>query len=66
MEPRLVSVRCYDFITQYPALSAEILAAGGDESNTGEICLVAGVEYSWPCQIEGLEKSTTGSSASQN
>lgn len=49
-----------------PHSPAEISAAGGDESKLpAKSVWWQGVEYSaWPYQIEGLEKSTSGSSAS--
>ncbi|WP_437888347.1 phage minor tail protein L [Phytobacter sp. V91] len=45
--------------------SAEITAAGGDESKLpAKSIWWQGREYkAWPCQIEGLEKSTSGSGA---
>ena len=48
-----------------PHTEAEISAAGGDESKLpAKSIWWQGVEYSaWPCQIDGLEKSTSGSSA---
>ena len=48
-----------------PHTEAEITAAGGDESKLpAKSIWWQGVEYSaWPCQIDGLEKSTTGSGA---
>jgi phage-related protein len=48
-----------------PHTEAEISAAGGDESKLpAKSIWWQGVEYSaWPCQIDGLEKSTTGSGA---
>ena len=44
---------------------AEITAAGGDESTLpAKSIWWQGNEYkAWPCQINGLEKSTTGSGA---
>lgn len=48
-----------------PHSEAEILAAGGDESKLpAKSIWWQGDEYkAWPCQIEGLEKSTGGESA---
>lgn len=44
---------------------AEIVAAGGDENNLpAKSIWWQGEEYkAWPCQIEGIEASTSGSSA---
>lgn len=48
-----------------PHTEQEILAAGGDESKLpAKSIWWQGEEYSaWPCQIEGIEASTDGSSA---
>lgn len=48
-----------------PHTEAEILAAGGDEAKLpAKSIWWQGNEYSaWPCQIEGIESSTSGSSA---
>jgi lambda family phage minor tail protein L len=48
-----------------PHTEAEITAAGGDESKLpAKSIWWQGNEYkAWPCQIDGLEKSTTGSGA---
>lgn len=48
-----------------PHTEAEILAAGGDESKLpAKSIWWQGREYkAWPCQIEGIEASTSGSSA---
>ncbi|MCZ4058224.1 phage minor tail protein L [Pantoea sp. LMR881] len=48
-----------------PHSEAEIIAAGGDESKLpAKSIWWQGEEYSaWPCKIEGMETSTTGSSA---
>ena len=48
-----------------PHSEAEILAAGGDESKlAAKSVWWQGQEYkAWPCQIEGIEKSTGGESA---
>ena len=48
-----------------PHTEAEIVAAGSDESKLpAKIIWWQGQEYkAWPCQIEGLEASTSGSSA---
>ena len=48
-----------------PHTEAEIIEAGGDESKLpAKSIWWQGVEYAaWPCQIEGIESSTTGSSA---
>ncbi|MNZ98364.1 Phage minor tail protein L [compost metagenome] len=48
-----------------PHTEQEILAAGGDESRLpAKSIWWQGEEYSaWPCQIEGIEASTDGSSA---
>ena len=48
-----------------PHTEAEIIAAGGDETKLpAKSIWWQGNEYSaWPCQIEGIESSTTGSSA---
>ncbi|MQJ26609.1 phage minor tail protein L, partial [Escherichia coli] len=44
---------------------AEIIAAGGDENKLpAKSIWWQGEEYkAWPCQIEGIEASTSGSSA---
>ncbi|STS10769.1 phage minor tail protein L [Ewingella americana] len=51
-----------------PHSEPEILAAGGDESKLAAKSIWwQGNEYSaWPCQIEGIETSTSGSSAQQS
>lgn len=48
-----------------PHTEAEIVAAGGDESKLpAKSIWWQGQEYkAWPCQIEGIEASTSGSSA---
>ncbi len=48
-----------------PHTEVEILAAGGDESKLpAKSIWWQGQEYkAWPCQIEGIEASTSGSSA---
>lgn len=48
-----------------PHTEAEIVAAGGDESKLAAKSIWwQGQEYkAWPCQIEGIEASTSGSSA---
>lgn len=48
-----------------PHTEAEILAAGGDESKLpAKSVWWQGEEYkAWPCQIEGMESSTSGSGA---
>ncbi len=48
-----------------PHTEAEILAAGGDESKLpAKSIWWQGREYkAWPCQIEGIETSTSGSAA---
>ena len=48
-----------------PHTEAEIVAAGGDESKLAAKSIWwQGQEYkAWPCQIEGIEASTNGSSA---
>ncbi|WP_312466541.1 phage minor tail protein L [Atlantibacter hermannii] len=48
-----------------PHSEAEILAAGGDESKLAAKSIWwQGQEYkAWPCEIEGIEKSTGGESA---
>ncbi|WP_312582997.1 phage minor tail protein L [Atlantibacter hermannii] len=48
-----------------PYTEAELVAAGGDESKLpAKSIWWQGQEYkAWPCQIEGLEASTSGSSA---
>lgn len=48
-----------------PHTEAEILAAGGDESKLpAKSIWWQGREYkAWPCQIEGVESSTSGSTA---
>ncbi|MDU7199823.1 MAG: phage minor tail protein L [Enterobacteriaceae bacterium] len=48
-----------------PHTEAEITAAGGDESKlpAKSIWWQANEYKAWPCQIEGIETSTTGSSA---
>ncbi|WP_312384255.1 phage minor tail protein L [Atlantibacter subterraneus] len=48
-----------------PHTEAEIVAAGGDESKLpAKSIWWQGEEYkAWPCQIEGIEASTSGSSA---
>ena len=48
-----------------PHTEAEIIAAGGDESKLpAKSVWWQGKEYSaWPCKIDGIESSTTGSSA---
>lgn len=49
----------------FPHTEAEIVAAGGDESKLpAKSIWWQGQEYkAWPCQIEGIEASTSGSSA---
>ncbi|MBU9815502.1 phage minor tail protein L [Rahnella sp. C60] len=48
-----------------PHTESEIIAAGGDETKLpAKSIWWQGIEYSaWPCQIEGIEASTAGSSA---
>ncbi|EJL90212.1 phage minor tail protein L [Pantoea sp. GM01] len=48
-----------------PHTEAEIIAAGGDETKLpAKSIWWQGAEYkAWPCKIEGMESSTTGSSA---
>ncbi|MDW2745151.1 phage minor tail protein L [Atlantibacter subterraneus] len=48
-----------------PYTEAELVAAGGDESKLpAKSIWWQGQEYkAWPCQIEGIESSTSGSSA---
>ncbi|EMA9641323.1 phage minor tail protein L, partial [Klebsiella pneumoniae] len=48
-----------------PHTSAEILAAGGDlDKLPAKSIWWQGREYkAWPCEIEGIESSTTGSDA---
>ncbi|MFK9969846.1 phage minor tail protein L [Klebsiella pneumoniae] len=48
-----------------PHTEAEILAAGGDESKLpAKSIWWQGTEYkAWPCQLEGIESSTSGSDA---
>lgn len=48
-----------------PHLAEEIIAAGGDESKLpAKSIWWQGTEYkAWPCELEGIESSTTGSDA---
>ncbi len=48
-----------------PHTEAEILAAGGDESKLpAKSIWWQGTEYkAWPCELEGIESSTSGSDA---
>ncbi len=48
-----------------PHTEAEIVAAGGDESKLpAKSIWWQGIEYkAWPCELEGIESSTSGSDA---